>query len=105
MDDQISYEVLPDKSLKFYGIPDGDTTVEVVLRPLTRKDRAMVRDISPDDEEGEEKLLASIITKWGDRDGITSLELLQDDKEEAVIILGQAFQRFFQKRYQFVKKP
>ncbi len=102
MDANIEYEVLADKSYLFYNIPDGDETVTVQLRPLTRRDRSSVP--ADDDEYVIEKIIALMCVKWGDRQGITTLDLLDESKDEAVIILGQAFQTFFQPRVRFSKR-
>ncbi|MBW4636344.1 MAG: hypothetical protein KME30_32045 [Iphinoe sp. HA4291-MV1] len=98
----VQYEILPDKRYIFYNIPDGDTTVDVMLRPLTRRDRAFMPN--ENEENALEKILSLMIVKWGDAEGMTMLELLHESKDEAVIILGQAFQQFFQPNIRFTKR-
>ena len=96
----INYRRNPDKSITFFDIPDGEGRVDVTIRPLTRRDRAAVNALT-DDPNQEEKLLSLMVTQWGDQQGITSLELLHESKDEAVAILGQAFQEFFRTEYSF----
>ena len=99
--DIISFEKLPNGSIKLFGIPDGDNFIDVVLRPLKRKDRLTIQAIEETDPEANEKLLSVIISQWGDREHISSQELLEDSKEDAVLLLMQAFAKFFQKEYSF----
>lgn len=100
---QISFKRNPDKSITFFDIPDGKGKVDVTIRPLTRRDRTMVNSLA-DDPNQEEKLLALMIVKWGNQEGITSLELLDESKDDAVVILGNAFQEFFRTEYRFIER-
>lgn len=106
MAEQVSYYVHSDRSITFKDIPVGEEgkTIEVTMRPLTRRDRDFVTSIEST-EYAEEKLLALLITKWGDAPGVTSLELQDTQYDEAVVILGQAFAQFFRKQYTFVPVP
>lgn len=102
---QIKYQQFPDKSVIVYDIPDGEKLIDVKMRPLTRRDRTLVQGIKETDPDAGERLLSIIIVKWGeDRDGITSIELMEESKDIAVEILTQVLNKFFQKQYRFVQK-
>jgi hypothetical protein len=104
---QVEYERLQDKSVIVHNIPilgEEETTVSVQLRPVTRRDRLTLKGINEDDPDAAERMLSVVVKKWGDRDGISSIELAHEKYDEAVMILMQAVQEFFQKDYQFCKR-
>lgn len=105
INESIEYKELADKSLIFYNIPDGDSLVTVKMRPLSRRDRLNIKTVNQNDPDAVEKVLSLLIVQWGDREGITSIELMDEIRDDAVLILTQAFQEFFQKQYKFTRRP
>jgi hypothetical protein len=101
---EISYDFDEEEgSLKIYNIPEGKEVIEVHLRSLTRRDRTVIREIQGD-PNALEKTLALVITKWGDREGITSLELLQPKRDRACMILQAAYDKFFSANFRFAPR-
>lgn len=100
---KVHYKLLDDTTLAVYDVPVNDETVEVHLRATTRSDRPNVSLIPKDDLNYNEKYLAFVITKWGDRDGITSLELLQPQYEEAANVLVRLYREIFFREYEFIE--
>lgn len=104
-EDLISYEILSDKKVRVYEVPDGDNnSVTVEMRPVTASDTAILEDIQKDPSISTYRLLAHIITKWGERNSITSLELAEPQRWEAVLLLDQCATKFCIKRYKFIPK-
>lgn len=103
-EDVINYEILSNKTVRVFGVPDGDNSVTVEMRPVTASDTAILEDIQKDSSTSTYRLLAHIITKWGERNNITSLELAEPQRWEAVLMLDQCATKFCIKRYKFVPK-
>jgi hypothetical protein len=91
--------------LIIHNIPDnyGKESVEVHIRAVTRRDRSTLREFQGD-ENGLEKTLALVITKWGDRNGITSLELLEPSRDKACMVLQAAYDKFFSANFRFAQR-
>jgi hypothetical protein len=100
---KVHYKLLDDNILAVYDVPVNDGTIEVHLRAVTRSDRLDISLIPKDDLNYNEKYLAFVITKWGDRDGITSLELLQPQYEEATNVLVRLYREIFFREYEFIE--
>lgn len=100
---RVHYKLLDNNILAVYDVPVNDGTIEVHLRAVTRSDRLNVSLIPKDDLNYNEKYLALTITKWGERDGITSLELLQPQYEEAANVLVRLYREIFFREYEFIE--
>jgi hypothetical protein len=108
---KVHYKLLDDNILAVYDVPVNNGTVEVHLRAVTRADRLNISLIPKDDLNYNEKYLAFVITKWGVRgaspeefrDGITSLELLQPQYEEATNVLVRLYREIFFREYEFIE--
>ncbi|NEP61253.1 MAG: hypothetical protein F6K31_30455 [Symploca sp. SIO2G7] len=103
---EVECRQLEDGSIQLLNLPivGSKDTIDVTIRPVKRSDRRAIRDIENQatiDDDGEEKMLSLLITQWGDRDGVTSQELMMDEYGEAVLIISKAFRHFFQREYKF----
>jgi hypothetical protein len=102
---QVLYEILPNKRIRVYDVPVGeDNLITVEMRSVTLRDAPILQDPDLDVAQKTYTLLAAIITKWGDREGITTLELAQEQHDEAVMMLDQVAQKFCIRQYRFVSR-
>lgn len=104
-DGEIFYTILRNKSIKVFNIPAHDKLIDVIMRGVSIRDADILQDSSLTISQRTYKLLAAIITQWGDRDSITMLELSQPNLDEAVLILDQIAQQFCVRKYNFSPRP
>ena len=101
----IRYQRGVKKSLILHDIPEGDNFISVELRSPTKADERNLRNRDLKAVGTNEELLAALITRWDDKDSITAEELLDDElRLDASIILSQAVNKFFRKKFKFVEK-
>lgn len=97
----VDVEILANKHIRVFGVPDGDDNVTVTLRPVSMKDFDLIQFIQSDPKEGLYRMLAALIIDWGSTGKIDCLRLKTAEKEEAVMLLDQICQRFCLRRYKF----
>ncbi|NMG11889.1 hypothetical protein [Brasilonema sp. UFV-L1] len=102
---EITYTYIEEEEkLIIYNVPDGDGNyIEIHMRALTRRDRSFLREIENDPNQLE-KILSKIITKWGEQESITSLDLLQPKRDRAIKILNKAYEKFFSDNFLFTER-
>lgn len=74
----------------------------VRMRRLTRADRPFLKQLQEEPDTFDEQLLAHVVTKWGDKDSVTPIDLMGVD-EITFDILADALTEFIlNKRHRFV---
>lgn len=90
-----------ENGLIHFTVPDGDNVVQVAIRPLKRQDTMLIQDMDQRSPTAEEELMSLMIAKWGDRNGISIMELTEKELETTDPIQN-AISKFIIFRYDFI---
>ncbi|MEO1760406.1 MAG: hypothetical protein AAFR83_00200 [Cyanobacteria bacterium J06629_18] len=94
----IKYRILPNDSIQLSNVKNFDgTRITCILRQAIPDDLTSIdswqKDPKITPKEVDERTLAKLITKWGDRESLTSLEVAQIPIESRGVLL-EVFKSF-----------